>query len=222
MNRALFAWIALGLVSLDGPSPLAIDTLRLKEEAMTLEYTATSNEVVVVMSAEAEESLGSVELVAPSGASVLRIRSDGGRKLALSGYSIESQEMEIAELFGVYPEGTYHIRARTPDGRPVVGEAVLSHVLPATPVLIHPQEGAVGLPTSGLVIRWEPDAQAAAYHVNLEQNENDGLSVELPPGSKQFVVPDGVLQPNTKTQIELAVIGENGNRTLVEILCTTH
>ncbi len=221
MNKALFTLIGLGLVSLDGPSPLPIDTLRLKEEAMSLEYTATSNEVVLVMSAEAEESLGTVELLAPNGSSVLRMRADGGRKLALSGYTVESQELEIAELFAAYPEGTYHIRARTLDGRPVVGEAELSHVLPAAPILTYPADGAAGLPASGLVIRWEPDAEAAAYHVNLEQNENDGLSVELPPGSKQFVVPDGILLPNTKTQIELGVIGENGNRTFVEILCTT-
>ncbi len=221
MNKAIIIVIGLTLVSLDAPSPTDFATLRLKDEAMNLEYSATADKVVLVMSAESDESLSSVDILAPGGASVLRMRADGGRKLALSGYTIESQEKSIAEFFGTYSEGTYNIRARTVDGRPVRGQAALSYVLPSPAAMVYPLPGAADLPTRGLVIRWKPDTQAAGYHVVLEQNENDGLSVDLPKGTDQFIVPDGILLPNTKTQVEVGVIGENGNRTLVEIACAT-
>jgi hypothetical protein len=221
MNKAIALLIGLTLTSHDAPSPSVIATLRLKEEAMSLEYTSTANEVVVVMSAESEESLSSVDIFSPGGAAVLRMKASGGRKLALSGYTIESQETSFEEFFGTYPEGMYSIRALTGDGRPVRGRAALSYVLPAPAVVLHPLQGAGDLPTSGLVIRWKSDSQATGYYVSLEQNENDGLTVKLPPGTEHFSVPDGILLPHTKTQVEVGVIGENGNRTLVEISCST-
>ena len=221
MNKATLALIGLTFVSHDAPSPTDVDALQLKEEEMVLEYSATLNEAAILMAAESEESLGSVEVYAPDGTSVLRVQSSGGRKLALSGYKIESQEMDLAELCASYAQGTYHIRARTADGRIARGTAALSHVIPPPAVVLFPVEGTLDLPTSGLVIRWKPDVEAAGYQLHLEQNENDGLSVELPPGSDHFVVPDGILRPNTKTQVEVAVIGENGNRTLVELSCAT-
>ncbi len=221
MNKTIVTLIWLTVASHGAPSPSEIATLRLKAEAMSVEYSSTSNVVVLVMSAESEESLSSVDIFAPGGASVLRMKANGGRKLAVSGYTIESQESSYEEFFGTYPEGLYPIRARTADGRPVRGEATLSYVLPSPAVVIYPLEGTENLPTSGLVIRWQPDAQAAGHYVSLEQNGNDGLTVELPPGTDHFSVPDGILLPHTKTQIEVGVIGENGNRTLVELSCST-
>lgn len=221
MYKVITTLGAFALASLDLPIAKNDTALRLKEETMSLEYTATADEVVLVMSAESEESLSSIDVRDPKGASVLKMRAAGGRKLALSGYTVESQETSFAEFFGTYSEGLYRIHARTADGRDVKGQALLSYTLPAAPEMVYPLEGAVDVPASGLVIRWKADASAAGYQVVLEQDENDGLSVALPPGTDSFQVPDGVLHPHTKTQVEVAVIGENGNRTLVEIACAT-
>jgi hypothetical protein len=61
----------------------------------------------------------------------------------------------------------------------------------------------------------------AAYRVQLEQGESDGLAVNLPPEQDSFRVPDGFLARGTETQLEIAAIGPNGNHTVVEIAFTT-
>jgi hypothetical protein len=98
---------------------------------------------------------------------------------------------------------------------------VFSHALPAPALIHYPRAGAVDVPASKLLVSWTPDRSASRYRVSLEQGENDGLTVELPAGSHSFQVPDGVLARNTETQLEIAAIGRNGNRTLVEVPFTT-
>jgi len=72
-----------------------------------------------------------------------------------------------------------------------------------------------------MTVSWIPDPDARAYRVILEQNDNDGLIVTLPPGSHNFQVPDGVLDSGMETQVEVGVVAHNGNCTLVEVVCTT-
>lgn len=199
------------------PAQDRLPVLQLKEERLTVEYTHTLNEAALVMAAETEAQLAEVELRGPGGLAVLKLRSASGPGLALSGFVIESRESDTHSLFDTYPEGMYSFRGRTVQGQPIEGRARLKHSLPRAPFIQYPSEGELEVPHQGLTLSWLADPEAVAYRVVLEQNENDGLTVDLHAGVQSLLVPDGVLQANTDTLMEVAAIGRNGNRTVTEI-----
>lgn len=219
MDKATLAFLAFGLAALGSERPFqeARPTLRLKEERMIIEYTATANEAVILVEGESETALESVEVRMPGGHTMLELRAPIGNDSAFSGFSLETQEATVEELIAHYGEGDYDLRARAMGGEPVQGHASLSHELLPPPVVLYPYPGAVGIPAADLKIYWIPDPAAEAYTVSLEQGENDGLTVRLPAGSKSLYVPRGILLPHTETQLEIGATGPNGNRTLVEI-----
>lgn len=192
--------------------------LRLKEEEIFVEYTASANEAVIKVKGESEASLEQLEMRAPGGAIVLSVRAPEGRALSITGFAFDLLESDPLTVLQAYAEGTYEMRGRTVLGRTVAGEATLSHLLPAPPVITYPRSGDVHVAANGLTVTWLPDASATGgYQVMLEQNDNDGLSVRMPPGSTSLRVPDGVLRPGVRTLVEVGAIGEGGNCTLVEV-----
>jgi hypothetical protein len=221
MDKATIGVLSMSLLALGGQEHYQAPSLRLKEERMTLEYTATADEAVVIMEAESEIPLDRLEIRDPRGARVLEMRAQGGHPLAVSGFSIESAELDGSSILDAFGEGTYTMRARSLDGRPVEGGARLVHGLLPAPVVLYPLDGDDAVPSEDLEIRWMPDARATAYRIVLEQNENDGLRVDLPPGSDSFRVPNGLLQPSTETLVEVGVVAPNGNCTLVEFSVET-
>lgn len=193
-------------------SPFVDQPLRLKEESIVIEYAPALGEAVLLVEAESEVSLGQVEVVGPHGERVFLLEA-GDRPL--QGFTIETREASVQVLFQRYSRGVYDLRARTVDGRSVVGSAVLSHQLLGAPVVILPLPGS-RVPANALV-SWVPDPTAAQYIVTLEQGENDGLTVRLPAGTSSFQIPNGVLQPATATHVEVLVVGSDGNRTQSEV-----
>jgi hypothetical protein len=220
MYKSTIALTALALTAFDRQAREAEPRLELKEEKVFLEYTASADEIVLVVEAESEEDLDGVQVRSPRGAPILELQAESGQRMALSGFTVESRETSYASLFGLYEPGLYDIRARTVDGREALGSALLSHELLPAPAVIQPHEGSTNVPPQ-LVVKWIPDSRAAGYRVSLEQNENDGLAVSLPPGSSSFRVPPRILAPDTDTQLEIAAIGLNGNVTLVEVTFRT-
>lgn len=207
------------------PEPRRLDetpreALRLKEEAMTIEYLPAIDEATLVMSAESEASLNRIQLVRPDGRSVLRMQCGDDEALELQGYNLEAREVGFAQFLRNYPAGRYDVRAWTVDGQVVTGHAILEHGLLREPAVLYPTPGAEDVPTN-LTVGWLPVEGAVAYQVTLEQNENDGLVVRLPADSGSLVVPPGVLAPGTESHVEVGAIGANGNRTLVEVEFTT-
>ncbi len=220
MLRPTLALTALALTALGTPTPQR-PAGRFKEEAITIEYTATNGEAALKLQAETEVAFEAVELRSPFGGTVLEMRGPGGQPLVLSGFVLESRETTLDELVATYPDGLYDLRGRSTDGRALVGRAKLSHRMPATPDLLFPSEGLAGVSTKDLEVRWTPDPAVARYRVVLEQGDNDGLSVELPAGSSSLRVPEGVLRPGTETLVEIGAVGPEGNCTLVEAVFTT-
>lgn len=221
MYRTCTILAALSLAAVAQPGRSAPSPVSLKEERLTLEYTATNGEAAVVMSAESESLLARVEIRDPRGTRVLDLRGEEGKRLALSGFEVESRESSPAELLETFAEGVYDLRARTVDGELLVGSAYLSHELPRAPTVTHPLEGSRDVPAEDLVVTWMPDPHAVAYQVVLEQNENDGLSARLPAGRTSLRVPAGVLAPGTASHVEVGAVGPSGNCTLVEVSFTT-
>jgi hypothetical protein len=223
MRNSNFAAALLAL-ALSGAGPPAQTPRpaapRLEEERIRIEHHATDGETVLLLSAESEETLERVEVRDPGGAPLVRLDAGRGQRLALAGFVFETREPDPAALRASWPEGEYALRGWTADGCVAHGRAVLVHDLPGAPHVLFPADEAEGVETTATV-SWEPDPAVSAWRVILEQDENDGLSVELPGRSRSFRVPEGVLRPGRETHLELAAVGPGGNATLVDVVFTT-
>ena len=216
MSRTILLAVPLALAAAAAPALQQAPLLQFKEEQLYIEYTANRGESTLVMDAESEERIGRLELRDPSGAVVLELGAGDAPFAALSGFVVESAEMPVPALLATFQQGLYTLRGRTVDGAPMAGQALLAHDLPAPPEILFPVEGG-NAPHAGLEVRWTPDPAAAAYHVVLEQDENDGLSALLPAGSGSLLVPPGVLAPGKATLVEVAAIAPSGNRAVIEV-----
>ena len=194
--------------------------LQMKEERMIVEYAASAGEATIIVVAESEEMLGQIEARTPDGLPLLRIQGGPNARFPLQGFLVETRETTLEQLRSRYVEGRYELRALTTDGRPVGGQAVLSHDLRPAPTVTYPVEGDVTVPTT-LTVTWEPDQHARAYQVVLEQGDSDNMTVELPAGATSFSVPAGVLRSGEESHVEVGAYHANGNRTLVEVSFTT-
>jgi len=194
--------------------------LGLKEERMTVHYTAALNEGTVVFEAESEKSLGRVLVRDPLGRRAVELASGAGQGLALSGFVVESVEFPLEELRQVYPAGAYDMSGRTVNGRRVAGHAMLKHELLDAPLVLFPDEGRANVPVN-LTVSWIPDPEATGYTVVLEQGENDGLTVFVPGDQSFLEIPTGVLKPRTQGHVEVGAIHANGNVTYTEVAFTT-
>jgi hypothetical protein len=221
MSKSMLALAALALAAAGWNQAGGGAPLSFKEERLLLEYSPSADEAVLLMEAESEEGLGRVEVRDPDGRPLLRLWTAKPQQLALSGLRVETLEASPALLLADYPEGLYDLRAVTLDGSTMLGCAALSHELLPAPVVTWPLQGMEGIPTAGLLVTWVPDPDAAGYHVVLEQDENDGLMVNLPPGAGELRVPDRLLRGGTETKLEVGAVGANGNITLAEVVFTT-
>ena len=174
---------------------------------------------MVRIAAESEEDLEHVRIFRPDGRELIELatRNGGG---GLAGLEVELREPDIARLLENFTGGCYDIQAATVDGRLARGQANLSLDLPAAPRVVHPRPGEL-VPASNLTVYWLPDPSAAVYELQLEQGEDDGLRVRLPPQRRSFEVPHEFLVPGTPTILEVTAIGSNGNRTVTEVAFTT-
>ena len=113
------------------------------------------------------------------------------------------------------PEGDKDMRS-TEASYIARGQAELSFELPRAPRILFPTHGA-SVPSSDLTVAWSSEGEVEAFELQIEQADDDGLRVKLPPRQSTFQVPPGVLEPGAETALEIAAIGPNGNRTLTEV-----
>ena len=173
----------------------------------------------------------------PSGRQVLAVQPKAQLKTqAISGIFFESREppnaqVPIADILANFPEGLYSVRGTTLDGKRMTGAATFTHNIPAAPVVIFPQDGAV-VSASDLVIMWEPVTQTltggalspTAYEVIVIKDvANDphgfsrpNLDVHVPPTQTTLSIPSEFLEPNTAYKLEVLVLEVSGNQTITE------
>lgn len=174
-------------------------------------------EVVVRIQAESDEPLGSLRVLRPDGTPLLELRSGvvGGVKDFQAEIPVRIEGGPVTAM----QEGMHEIRGLTSSGRVAVGQARLSLALPRAPLVLFPRPGQSGVSAQGLTVLWAPERRASgATYVELEQEDNDGLALTVPPGRNSFRVPDGILRAGTATHLEVAAIDPaSGNRTVVEV-----
>lgn len=147
-----------------------------------------------------------------------------------------ADEYSIADLEADFPEGEYRYSGVDPEGTAWIGTAHFTHDIPAAPVITEPKlaeeesAGDVTLPTTGLVVRWEPVTETldgaaltvTGYEVIVTQVEHDDphgqsrpvYDVHVPPDRNELAVVDGFLEPATVYEVEVLVLEQSGNQTI--------
>ena len=216
------------------------DAIPLKEAKLNIEHNATDEDTGFqgFIDSEGWESLN---VTGPDGL-VLTLEGQGKlRTLGLTELFFETVEPENAEvplddILATLPEGEYVIEGTTPDGGTTKGTALLTHDIPAGPVLLSPAAGAT-VPASNLVMSWSPVTETithgsitiVAYQLIVEVDEEPHphalakrvLSVYVRPDVTSVTVPDEFLEPQTNYQWEVLAIEVSGNQTLSSSEFTT-
>jgi hypothetical protein len=134
-----------------------------------------------------------------------------------------------------FPEGAYRFEGETIDGIELEGEALFTHVIPAAPVVIVPEEDAVTDPNN-TVILWEPvtetidgstDIDIIGYQVIVETEDPARLTgvrvfnADVGPSATSVTVPPEFLEPDTQYDFEVLAIEAGGNQTITANSFTT-
>lgn len=220
MYKPILTVSLLGLTTLGLTQERRRPAVPLGAREMILEWTP-GQEAVVRIAAESEEGLECIRIFCPDGRKLIDLDARNRLRSSLGGFEIELREPSLERLLESYTEGRYDISADTVGGKRALGTANLSFDLPVAPRIVHPRPGEL-VPSSGLTVFWvAAERGLAGYELQVEQGDDDGLRVKLPPERSSFRVPTGILAAGTETTLEIVAIGANGNRTIAEVLFTT-
>jgi hypothetical protein len=167
-----------------------------------------------------------------------RLRRQGLTELFFESAEPTFDELAPEDFFRRFPEGEYEIEGISIEGDELEGEVELSHVLaaPAENVrlngILAAEDCDADLPVveAPVVISWnevvdshpelerEADIQVAKYQLVVEREEPEllVLSVDRPPGSTSFEVPEDFTDLGDEMKFEILVQLENGDRTAIE------
>ncbi|MBL8858348.1 MAG: hypothetical protein JNL28_07595 [Planctomycetes bacterium] len=221
MSTSNLAIIAAVFAVTLGPANSVTTTVAPMQVKLVLECNVTQGTAAIFAEADCDQKLQQIVVRDPSGADVFKSWVAGERGLGLQGFKFETSEGTAAEVLANYPEGNYLIQARTTTTSGALGTAYLSHRILRPVTITYPLNGAVNVPSTGLVLTWTPTADAAGYQIILEQGDSDGLKIDMPPGCHSLTVPDGFLRSRTHTTFEVMAEAQNGNRTAIEVEFTT-
>jgi hypothetical protein len=245
ITRVLGSLIAFGLVAAlpdasharnvrvaEAPTPFADATI-------IIEVNSTDQDAGFQIFLDGE-GWKEIEVFDPRGRSVLEAEVDGGAKKIGGGTELflETNEPEyedldeLQELIELLPEGTYQFVGRTAEGnKKLTGEAELTHVVPAGPVILEPvpdpgEECAEEVDVDDAVIDWDPvtttifgsmEIEIVGYRVIVD-HEDSGRSfeVELPADVTEVTVPSEFLEEESDYSFEILAIEASGNQTITE------
>jgi hypothetical protein len=140
----------------------------------------------------------------------------------------------ISDILKTLPAGNYTIRGPGIEAGQGTGQtsgaAWLTHSIPAGPVLLTPEEGAIVPTSEGLLVSWGPvtetidgsEVNIIAYQLIIEKDVDPhphmigkiGLSMYLPPSVTRIPIPAEFFEPGASYKWEVLAIEESGNQTL--------
>ncbi|MHC4952669.1 MAG: hypothetical protein ACYTGZ_02170 [Planctomycetota bacterium] len=139
----------------------------------------------------------------------------------------DTSELSLEEFLERFPEGCYEFEGETIEGAELVGEAELTHTLPAPPENLSPSGGDT-VSKNGFTVSFDEvteDTEGNAidiefYEVVVEKEDDDPIlqtfKVILRPGVTSVDVPGSFLESETEYKLEIIAQEESGNRTITE------
>ncbi len=203
-------------------TPLAAATL--EEAKIFIEFNDTDQDVGVHIFLDGEWE--SIRITDPQGrvifnvAGVNALGEIGLSELFVEGEEPSLDELPLAELFALFPEGLYTFEGRSEDGERVRAKARFSHRIPGAPNILTPQEG-VPQDRTNTVINWEPvtspaGVEIAGYEVIVSGDGIAEMSIKVPAWLTHLRVPPEILRPGREYGFEVLTIEKNGNQTIFE------
>lgn len=214
LHVVLLATIVLGLTS-------AAWAAKWEEARMFIEYNSTDNDLGFHVFADAED-WSSMKIVNPAGRTIYQIDTGGAfRDLGMSELFTEGAEpslddVPLVDLLAQMPEGKYKFIGVTVDETRLSSTAILSHAVPAGPVVSTDVNG------DQIVISWQevtstpPGFPQRPIHITGYQIIVDPFQVTLPASSREVTLPVEFvrsLDPGTHG-FEVLAIDVSGNQTI--------
>jgi len=222
------------------------DELTLATLKFFIEFNETDEDIGVqaVLGGEPYKRLSAYR---PDGRKILDLRPRRNlKRQGMSDFFFESaepslDEFSMQEFLARFPAGEYEFETVTIDGLEQDGETMLTHVIPAGPVITSPQEDAVVEPDD-MVITWEPVTMTTALNPPKEVCSTNGAdpckivgyqvivtkedplrvySVHLPADATSVSVPPEFLDPGIEYELEILAIEESDNQTISLIFFAT-
>lgn len=220
MTRHIAFSIALLLAAPAIPAEAAREAAEFEELTMIFELNETDGDAEVVISVQTSEGMDRLTVFDPRGDKRIDLTAKGRRDVGHGEVLIESAEPSIEAVKRAFPEGRYTFVARTISGQHVVGMVTLSHDLLPAPDFS--PSGEEGLDPDHVVVTWTPVPGAAAYQIEVEQDEvGANLTVTVGPDVSSLQIPAGFLQPGTEYEIGVAAFTSDGNLAVAESSFTT-
>jgi hypothetical protein len=227
----LVAAAALVLASADSEAKV----VKLQKAKVIIEINATDGDAGFHALVDGE-AWNKMQLRDTNGQIILEVNAS--RKLGRQGLTelfFESaepgfDELPIEEFLSRFPEGTYTFRGRTSEGDRLVGEAKLTHNLPAGPEITSPTDGQVVDSNSDFIVEWKEvteDFRGGAlgspivrYQLTVEF-EDEVLTIDVPPDEFSARIPAEFLKPGREYKVEVGAKEKGGNQTFTETPFTT-
>jgi hypothetical protein len=194
-----------------------------KEARIYIEYNESANDLGFHVSLDAED-WESLEIRAPNGTTIFEVESAGGytdlglTELFFEGAEPNLDDFPLEDLLDRFPEGRYRFIGTTVDGRSLSSTALLSHAVPAGPVV------STNVLPNSITIHWAPVTGPAAilpdggvtiagYQVIVES-----FQVTLPATSTQVTLPAQFAASlgSGEHLFEVLAIDASGNQTITE------
>jgi hypothetical protein len=164
-----------------------------------------------------------------------RMRTEGLTQLFIESAEPAFDELEPADFFKRFPEGSYTIEARAQEGGTLEGTVMLSHVMANRPRHIElngvPAAESCDDPPPMVLppvkIDWDPvtdshpeigkkgPVKISRYQFFVER-EGVRLSLDLPPTVTEFEIPRAVTDLGKDFKFEIIARSDTGNNTAVE------
>ena len=214
------------LIMPSGGATAAGTTIPFEDATMIIEVNSTDGDAGLQVFLDGEP-WRSIEVRSPDGRKIFAVNAKGElRDLGLTELFSESNEpsfddMPLEEFLALFQEGEYLFSGTTVEGDRLTGTATLSHDIPAGPIIVSPEDGAVVSPDA-FVVEWEPVTEPAGidiagYQVIVEREDPLRVfQVTLPSAATSVTVPSEFLEAATDYEVEVLAIEANGNQTITE------
>jgi hypothetical protein len=205
----------------------------LKEAKLNIEHNATDSDTGFQGFIDSE-GWKQLNVRGPQGAALFfqgrgKVRKLGVTELFFETVEPANADVPLEEVLANLPEGEYTISGPTPEGGRTSGVALLTHNIPAGPVLLTPAADAT-VPVGALTMSWSPVTQTikgepvniVRYQLIVEKDElphphaigKIGLSMYVSASVTSVTLPPQMLEAGTMYKWEVLAIEESGNQTL--------
>jgi len=220
MRRSTIGILALSALGLAIPGNAA----KLEFSRIYIEYNSSANDLGFHVSLDGED-WKTLKIVNPAGLTIFEVTGKGPyaqlglTELFFEGAEPTLDEVPLAELLAKFPAGRYRFLGTTVANKPIDGTGVLSHAVPAGPVV------STDVEDGHVTIRWERVTSAPpgfpSARINVTRYEilvDPFVDIFLPGTATELTLPDAVVDALGAGEhpIEVLAIDASGNQTITE------